>query len=64
VSTVHEITLRMAALDSLETIMFGDCRSRSSDELEAQASELVRLVSEASRFFLDHPALSATEGME
>ena len=32
----------IAALDSLETILFGDCWRRSRDELEARAEELVK----------------------
>lgn len=34
----------IAALDSLETILFGDCFRRSRDELEARAEELVSRV--------------------
>jgi hypothetical protein len=43
-----EVAMHVAALDSLETILFGDCWRRSRDEIEARA-EALRGVEEAAR---------------
>jgi hypothetical protein len=51
-----ELALHIAALDSLETILFGNCYRRSRDEVETRADAMVR----ALRYMADYQ-LTGTE---